>query len=110
MDAPKSVSQNEPLIVLIKNSLSGNGNPPFGQLVLYTSFGVVKGRPGFAFVQGLLNQSEPASAEFEIPPEVIELSDATVEHYSNHLATASFERLYVRLVDVNGFAIIGAGA
>jgi len=107
MDAPNSVSSSEPLIALIKSSLSGNGAPSFGQLVLYTSFGVVKGRPGFAFIQALLNHTE-ASSEFEIPPGVIELSDVTVEHYSNHLATASFERLYVRMDDVQGFAVVGA--
>jgi hypothetical protein len=36
---------------------------------------------------------------------VIELDDVTVEHYSNHLPTATFSRLYVRLTDVLGFAI-----
>ncbi|HMG37197.1 MAG TPA: hypothetical protein VKM94_25055 [Blastocatellia bacterium] len=105
MDSGKSAS-SDPLIVLIKSSLSGNGATTFGHLVLYTSFGVVRGRPGFAFIQGLLNHGGERP-EIELPPEVIELSDVSVEHYSNHLPTASFERLYLRLDDVQGFAIVG---
>jgi hypothetical protein len=31
-----------------------------------------------------------------------------VEHYSNHLATANFERFYVRLSEVQAFALVGS--
>lgn len=93
------------LITLLKSSLSIDGSQPFGHLVLYTSFGVVRGRIGLAFAQGLVSkESEGATLTHY---EVIELNDVTVEHYSNHLANASFDRLYVRLSDVLGFALVG---
>jgi hypothetical protein len=42
-------------------------------------------------------------------PDAIELNDVSVEHYSNHLPTAAFDRLYVRLSDIQGFAMVGPG-
>ena len=93
------------LITLLKSSLSIDGSQPFGHLVLYTSFGVVRGRIGLAFAQNLV--SEESEGETLAHYEVIELNDVTVEHYSNHLANASFDRLYVRLSDVLGFALVG---
>jgi hypothetical protein len=39
-------------------------------------------------------------------PEVVEVHDAAVEHYSNHLPTATFNRLHVRVDDVRGFAVL----
>jgi hypothetical protein len=35
------------------------------------------------------------------------MNTVTVEHFSNHLANAAFERLYVRLDEVKGFAMVG---
>lgn len=93
------------LITLLKSSLSIDGSQPFGHLVLYTSFGVVRGRIGLAFAQNLV--SEESEGETLAHHEVLELNDVTVEHYSNHLANASFDRLYVRLSDVLGFALVG---
>jgi hypothetical protein len=90
------------LIVLLRSSLSAAGEQAFGHLVLYTSFGVVRGRIGLTFAQGLVNR-ENIGAESE----VIEINDVTVEHYSNHLANATFDRLYVKLSDVLSFALVG---
>ena len=95
------------LISVLRSSLSANGEQAFGHLVLYTSFGVVRGRIGLTFAQGLINQ-ENAGADSAAPLEVVELHDVTVEHYSNHLAQASFDRLYVKLSDVLGFALVGS--
>jgi hypothetical protein len=94
------------LIALLRSSLSSSGEQAFGHLVLYTSFGVVRGRIGLTFAQGLIGKEIPG-AEAVPPHEVIEINDVTVEHYSNHLANASFDRLYVRLSDVVGFALVG---
>jgi hypothetical protein len=93
------------LISLLKSSLGIDGNQPFGHLVLYSSFGVVRGRIGLTFAQGLI--SDESEGETLTHYEVIELNDVTVEHYSNHLANATFDRLYVRLSDVLGFALVG---
>jgi len=96
----------DPLIALLRSSLSASGAQAFGHLVLYTSFGVVRGRTGMAFAQEVISM-EKGEADASFSLEVIELNDVTVEHYSNHLANASFDRLYVKLSDVHGFALAG---
>lgn len=95
VSAPES---RDALIELLKLWLDSESGMAFGHLVLYTSFGVVRGRTGLGFAQQL--------ARGDSSPDVIELNEVTVEHYSNHLATASFDRLYVRLGEVQGFSLI----
>jgi hypothetical protein len=87
------------LIHLLRASLIADGAHSFPQIVIYTSFGVVRGRISHTFAQTLRGEQDSSR-------EVIELNDATVEHYSNHLAAASFSRLYVRLKDAHGFALL----
>lgn len=103
MEIGKINATGDALFGLLRSSLSTDGANAFGHLVLYTSFGVVRGRTGIAFLQGLNNGEENTSVEASRA--VIELNDVTVEHYSNHLPTASFDRLYVRLADIQGFAL-----
>jgi hypothetical protein len=105
MNESKPGAPVDALIVLLRSSLTASGEQAFGQLVLYTSFGVVRGRIGLTFAQGLIHRDE--GAESGAPQEVIEINDVTVEHYSNHLANANFDRLYVRLTDVLSFALVG---
>lgn len=107
MNESKPTTPVDALITLLKSSLSASGEQAFGHLVLYTSFGVVRGRIGLTFAQGLIRK-ETVGAESDAPLEVIEINDVTVEHYSNHLANATFDRLYVRLSDVLGFALVGS--
>jgi hypothetical protein len=104
MNEGKSAAPVDALIARLRAMLSAKGEPAFSHLVLYTSFGVVRGRIGLTFGQELIsteNGSAPAH-------EVIEINDVTVEHYSNHLANANFDRLYVRLSDVLSFALVGS--
>ena len=111
MNAGRSKAPADALILLIKASLTAEGVQGFDHLVVYTSFGAVRGRIGLAFAQGLASGDGAAeeSAESLAAPlrEVVELNDVTIEHYSNHLPTASFDRFYVRLADVHGFALVG---
>jgi hypothetical protein len=95
------------LISALKTSLSGEGAQAFSYLVLYTSFGVVRGRTGLAFLHGLTG-SEAQDGGLGAAAEMIEICDASVEHYSNHLPTITFDRLHVRLTDVRGFALVGS--
>jgi hypothetical protein len=106
MNESKIAAPADALIALLRSSLSASGAQSFGHLVLYTSFGVVRGRIGLHFAQGLVGD-ENVDPELPWYHEVIELNDVTVEHYSNHLANAAFERLYVRLSDVLSFALVG---
>jgi hypothetical protein len=78
------------------------------QIVLYTSFGVVKGRVSAATFGAANRTRDPRlenSSRVTIDPDVIELDNVTVEHYSNHLPSGNFERLFVRLNDVRGFSM-----
>ena len=99
-------SQGDALISLLKSSLSSDGSQSFSQLVLYTSFGVIRGRIGFNFSQELSGHTDESGGAIRSSREVVELDDVSVEHYSNHLPTASFERMYIRLVDVQAFALL----
>lgn len=103
MNEPKPAAPADALIALLKASLTGGGAQAFGYLVIYTSFGVLRGRTGVAFHEELLSQEKGGE-----PPQLIELNDVVVEHYSNHLATASFDRFYVRLSEVQAFALVGS--
>jgi hypothetical protein len=47
------------------------------------------------------------TSRIAIEPDILELEDVTIEHYSNHLPTATFDRLFVRLAEVQGFAFGG---
>lgn len=104
MDDSPTGHAGDILIRLLRTSLAPGGAQSFNQLVLYTSFGVVRGRIGYSFSQEVLN-TEPADPR--LSDSLVELNAVTVEHFSNHLASASFERLYVRLDDVRGFAFVG---
>ena len=104
MSESKSIASADVLIELLRSSLPPGGAQSFGYVVLYTSFGVVRGRTGLDFMLAATTENEP---EAGAPGAVITLNDVTVEHYSNHLASATFDRLYVRLSDVQGFALVG---
>jgi hypothetical protein len=102
----KITAHPDALISLLKSSLSSDGSQSFGHLVLYTTFGVIRGRIGFNFAQELSGHTDGAGGSIRTSREIIELDDVSVEHYSNHLPTASFERLYIRLADVQAFALL----
>lgn len=100
-----TIVSSDALLSLIKSALAVDGTPGFSEVVLYTSFGVVRGKLGLLFGQQLQSESAERVASNH---HVIELNDASVEHYSNHLPTATFDRFYVRLGDVLGYALVGS--
>jgi hypothetical protein len=107
MNHAEQQTAGDALISLLRSSLSASGSPAFGHLVIYTSFGVVRGRTGLEFAQEI---GESDGDGPEPGGQVIGLHDVTVEHYSNHLPTATFDRLYIRLREVQGFAFENAQA
>lgn len=104
MDAGPSPSATDALIRLLRTAMTSDGSQSFSQLVLYTSFGVVRGRIGYSFAQELANKDHIGA---QLSDDLIELNAVTVDHSSNHLANVTFERFYVRLNDVKGFAFMG---
>lgn len=103
MNEVNTAENADALIHLLRSSLGADGAQSFAQVVLYTSFGVVRGRIGYAFGQVLKDEQISNTNPFRA---VIELDDVMVDHYSNHLPNASFKRLYVRLNDVQGFSLV----
>lgn len=78
------------------------------RVILYTSFGVVRGlisANAFGESNRMADTRVENMSRVTIDPDVVELADASVEHYSNHLPTGGYDRLFVRVADVQGFAI-----
>jgi hypothetical protein len=104
---PNRYRLSDTLFTTIRASVETN---PQGQrrVVLYTDFGVVRGRVS-ASAFGESNRMPDSRLENTsrviIDPDILELEAVTIEHYSNHLPTAMFERFFVRLEGVQGFAI-----
>lgn len=77
-------------------------------VILYTSFGVVKGRvsaTAFGETNRMADQRLENTSRVTIEPDVLEIEGCSVEHYSNHLPTGFYDRLFVRIDDVQGFAM-----
>lgn len=108
MNEGESRSSSSALISLLESITATEGAHAFVHVVIYTRFGVVRGRTGLSFVQGITGRQTAETSQEKAMKSVIELHDVTVEHYSNHLPTASFDRLYVPLEGVQGFAIAGS--
>jgi hypothetical protein len=104
MDAVPLPAAADALIRLLRTAMAPDGTQSFNQLVLYTSFGVLRGRIGHSFAQEIAN---PDHSGAQLSGDLIELNAVTIEHFSNHLANATFERFYVRLNDVKGFSFVG---
>ena len=102
----KTDTSPDTLISVLKSLLNADDGQLFGYLVLYTSFGVVRGRTGLSLGQELTEGGNGEASGVSAGGDVIELHDVNVEHYSNHLPTATFKRLYVRLAEVRGFAFV----
>ena len=101
----ESTQADDGLLAVLKAHLTADNTQAFSYLVLYTSFGVVRGRTGMSFLRTPGSQTS-SETDRPDPPEVVEVHDAAVEHYSNHLPTATFTRLHVRIDDIRGFAIV----
>ena len=92
-------------MLFLSSLLSGEAPEVAASVVLYTSFGVVRGN-----VRSGSQPGNPASdGDGQNDQQVLRISEATVEHYSSHLPTASFDQLYVLVSDVLGFAVENIG-
>ncbi|MBL8149934.1 MAG: hypothetical protein JNN15_08395 [Blastocatellia bacterium] len=99
---------SDTLFTAIRSSLDVDLSRAYSNLILYSSFGVVRGKVS-RYMTDSLNQTRDATLEnstsrVRIQPDVLELDDCHVEHYSNHLPTAYFKKLYIRIEDIQGFA------
>lgn len=68
-------------------------------LILYLPFGIVRG-------QLAANDPAGAAALLGRGQGLVEIEQAVVEHYSNHLPTGNYSSLFVNLQQISGFSII----
>jgi hypothetical protein len=107
-EKPIQVRMSDTLFTAIRSSLDADISRTYSNLVLYSSFGIVRGKISRTVTDNL-NMARDATLEnntsrVRIDPDVLELEECEVEHYSNHIPTAHFNKLYVRIEDVQGFA------
>ena len=101
------VRLSDALFTTIRSAVETDPQRQHG-LILYTSFGVVRGivsAAAFSETNRMADTRVENVSRVTIDPDVLELSEASVEHYSNHLPTGAYDRLFVRVADVQGFAI-----
>lgn len=67
-------------------------------LLIYAPFGIIRGK--------LMRGGGSADAVSHLDQAVLVMDEVTVEHYSNHIPTASYSRLSINLSDVQGCAIL----
>lgn len=104
---PMKFRMSDTLFTAIRSSLDADLTRTFSNLVLYTPYGIVRGRIGRTVTDNL-SASRDAKLEnvsrVKIETDVLELEDVEVEHFSSHLPTATFAKLYVRIEDIYSFA------
>ena len=107
-DKPVRVRMSDALFTAIRTSLDLDVARTYSNLVLYSSFGIVRGKVSRQMTDRLNitnnDMLENTTSRVRIDADVLELDDCEVEHYSNHLPTAHFNKLYVRIEDIQGFA------
>jgi hypothetical protein len=92
------MQETSELASLLRKALSSERLLASRHIVLYASFGVVKGRTTSAFARRAGDDKQDS------PSDILELIEVTVEHYSSHLPTASFDQLYIRFSDIRAFS------
>lgn len=104
-DKPVRARMGVTLFTAIRSLLEADATRSHISLVLYSSFGIVRGRVTRTAANrySAHDEGEPEGIGF-VDPDLLELDDCEVEHYSNHLPTAHYKRLYVRTEDIEGFA------
>ena len=105
--SPNRVRLSDALFTTIRSAVETDPTRQH-RLILYTSFGVVRGHisaNAFAETNRMMDATVENTSRVTIEPDVLELSEALVEHYSNHLPTGAYDRLFVRVSDVQGFAM-----
>ena len=95
---------SESLISLIRRMLQSDKSASSEGVAIYTSFGIVRGRITRASVPSGGNDVAPDLLHPH-SPDLLEVEDATVEHYANHLAAAKYDRLFINVTDIRSFAL-----
>jgi hypothetical protein len=93
------IAMSEALLKRLSEALAAvAGRQEALSLILYSPFGIVRGEITGKSVEAATQAPGEASG-------YLELRQAVVEHYSNHLPTGNYARLFINLRDVSGFVI-----
>ena len=111
---PVRVRMSDTLFTAIRSSLDADITRVYSNLVLYSSFGIVRGKVSRQVTDNLNttynDMLDNTTSRVRIDADVLELDDCEVEHYSNHIPTAHFNKLYVRIDGIQGFAFDVTGS
>jgi len=93
---------------LLRASFDAGRDRLYINLIIYTPFGIVRGKVSRVTTAPQSSSYQPAlphqDREQMLTSDLLELHDVSVEHYSNHLPSANFDRLYVNTRDIQGIA------
>jgi hypothetical protein len=107
-EKPIQVRMSDTLFTAIRSSLDADVTRTFSNLVLYSSFGIVRGKISRTVTDNLNvardDMLENNTSRVRVDPDVLEMDDCEVEHFSNHIPTAHYNKLYLRIEDIQGFA------
>ncbi|MBX7222679.1 MAG: hypothetical protein K1Y36_22215 [Blastocatellia bacterium] len=98
---------SDTLFTAIRSSLDADLTRTFTNLVVYTPYGIVRGKVSRTMTDSI-SRAHDAKLEnvsrVRIETDILELDDAEVEHFSSHLPTANFPKLYVKMDEILSFA------
>jgi hypothetical protein len=107
-EKPMKLRMSDTLFTAIRSSLGIDTSRSYSNLLLYSSFGIVRGRLSRNMTDSLNTSNDETlennTSRVKIEPDVLELDDCEVIHYSQHLPAARFKKFYVRIEDIQGFA------
>ena len=98
-------SMGESLLGLIGRLLKSDKSLLSEGVVIYSSFGIIRGRISRSNLPSESTDGASSDLLHLHSPVLLEVEEATVEHYANHLAAGRYERLFVNVNDICSFAL-----
>jgi len=95
----------ESLLGLIGRLLKSDKSLLSEGVVIYSSFGIIRGRISRSNLPSESTDGASSDLLHLHSPVLLEVEEATVEHYANHLAAGRYERLFVNVNDICSFAL-----
>jgi len=103
-------SIGESLLGLIGRMLKSDKSLLSEGVAIYTSYGIVRGRISRSNLPSERMDGASSDLLHLHSPILLEVEDAVVEHYANHLAAARYDRLFLTVSDICSFALTDSKA
>src|SRR5689334_487110 len=85
--------ERDTFFATLRALLLADGSRLHTNVVLYTQFGIVRGR----IARNVVEQLKLT--------DTLEIDECEVEHFSSHMPTGHFAKLYVRATQIQGFVV-----